>query len=138
MSVCMRRLRPPDFTSRGFTLLEVLVALAVFSISLVVVMEVFSANLRNLFVAENQVYAATRAEYLMREVLSSERLTEGPITGTTDDGYRYEILVTKIFQERYRPTSIDLLQITLKLSWVEGSRRRSVDLISYRMQERKL
>lgn len=134
----MRRPRYPDFTSRGFTLLEVLVALAVFSISLVVVMEVFSANLRNLFVAENQVYAATRAEYLMREVLSSEGLTEGPITGTTDDGYRYEILVTKILQERYRPTSIDLLQITLKLSWIEGTRRRSVDLISYRMQERKL
>lgn len=134
----MRRPRYPDFTPRGFTLLEVLVALAVFSISLVVVMEVFSANLRNLFVAENQVYAATRAEYLMREVLSSEGLTEGPITGTTDDGYRYEILVTKILQERYRPTSIDLLQITLKLSWIEGTRRRSVDLISYRMQERKL
>lgn len=134
----MRRPRYPDFTSRGFTLLEVLVALAVFSISLVVVMEVFSANLRNLFVAENQVYAATRAEYLMREVLSSEGLTEGPITGTTDDGYRYEILVTKILQERYRPTSIDLLQITLKLSWIEGTRRRSIDLISYRMQERKL
>lgn len=124
--------------SRGFTLLEVLVALAVFSIALVVVMEVFSANLRNLSVSEQQVYATARAESMMRERIAAERISDAPDSGQTEDGYRYRFQVVKILEDRFRPIPVDLYQISLTVSWTEGRHERSISLVGCRMQERKL
>lgn len=123
--------------SYGFTLLEVLVALAVFSISLLVVMEVFSANLRNLSIADHQVQATVRATTLMRQLIS-DRVPEGVSFGQTEEGYRYRVEVARVFEERYRPIPAELVAITLTVSWSEGRRERSVSLVGYRMQERKI
>lgn len=123
--------------SSGFTLLEVLVALAVFSISLLVVMEVFSVNLRNLSIADHQVQAAARATILMRQLVS-DRVSEGVSFGQTEEGFQYRVEVVRVFEERYRPIPAELLAITLTVSWSEGMRERSVSLVRYCMQERKI
>lgn len=123
--------------SSGFTLLEVLVALAVFSISLLVVMEVFSVNLRNLSIADHQVQAAVRATMLMRQLVSA-RVSEGVSFGQTEDGFQYRVEVVRVCEERYRLIPAELVAITLTISWSEGKRERSVSLVRYYMQERKI
>ena len=124
--------------SAGFTLLEVLVALAVLAIALVVVMQVFSANLRNLSVSEQHVYAVSRAETIMREVVDDESFPDVPSGGTTDDGYRYSVSMAKVLEERTRPVPADLLLVSVTVSWNEGKRERNIMLQTYRMIERKL
>jgi prepilin-type N-terminal cleavage/methylation domain-containing protein len=123
--------------SRGFTLLEVLVALSVLAIALVVVMQVFSANLRNLSVSEQQVYAVSRAETIMRDIQDDESFPDVPSGGTTDDGYRYSVSVVKVLEERSRPVPADLLSVSVTVAWTEGRRERSLLLQSYRLIERK-
>lgn len=122
----------------GFTLLEVLVALSVLAIALVVVMQVFSANLRNLSLSEQQVFAVSRAEAIMRDILDDESFPDVPSGGATDDGYRYSVTVAKVLEERSRPVPADLMSVSVTVSWSDGRRERSLLLQSYRMIERKL
>jgi general secretion pathway protein I len=122
----------------GFTLLEILVALSVLAIALVVVMQVFSANLRNLSASERYVHAMTRAESIMREIVESEPFKEAVLSGTTDDGFRYSTTVIPVLEDRLQPLTSDLLHIVLTVVWSDGRRERTVTLETYKMVERTL
>jgi len=47
---------------KGFTLIEVLVAVALLGIAVTVVIQLFSANLRAIASSEDYIYASARAE----------------------------------------------------------------------------
>ena len=121
----------------GFTLLEVLVALAILAIAVVVVMQVFSANLRNLSASEQQVIAATRAAAYMREILEDEKFPDVEPTGAEADGYRFSVALAKILEERYRPIPYDLYQVTLTVAWNEANRGKTIQVQGYKMVDRK-
>jgi prepilin-type N-terminal cleavage/methylation domain-containing protein len=61
---------------QGFTLLEVLVGLAIMGIAVILLFQVFSANLRSIAVSEDYTSAAVKAEARMREVLENAKLVE--------------------------------------------------------------
>lgn len=132
----------PDFlrysSKKGFTLLEILVAVAILGIAVTVVLQLFSANLRAISASDDYIAAVIKAEAKMREILDNEEISEQSYTETTDDGYRMDIFITDTLKERTENLNVSLLQIDLIMSWVKGSKARSVTLRTLKVIEKKI
>jgi len=115
-------------STRGFTLLEVLVATAVLGIAIAVVLQLFSANLRVIAVSEDYVSATKKAETKMREILDDATLRETSFGEMTADGYRMEVSVTNALQEKTENLPVKLLEISLTVHWTNGTKERSLSL----------
>ena len=100
----------------GFTLLEVLVALSILGIALTVILQIFSADLRNIKKAADTDEAAVKAAARMRAIAEYETPT-GPITWTetTADGYTMIIAVDDYLQDRTENVPFKMLQIELTI-----------------------
>ncbi|MGD0280861.1 MAG: prepilin-type N-terminal cleavage/methylation domain-containing protein [Dissulfurispiraceae bacterium] len=121
------------FTDSGFTLLEILVALALLSISLLVIMQLFSADLRGISASEDYVVAVATAESRMAELLDDDSLSEKTWSETTDNGYRIDASVKESLQERSENLQVKLLDIAVTVYWTKGMRERSVSLKTMKM-----
>jgi type II secretion system protein I len=119
-------------SSKGFTLLEILVALAILATAVTIIFQLFSAGLRNIAVSEDVVSAAVRAEAKMREVLSNEELTENSWTETTTDGYTFAVNITEALQEKTDSLPVQVLQIDLAITWTKNTRERSLRLKTFK------
>ena len=119
-------------SNKGFTLLEILVALAILATAVTIIFQLFSAGLRNIAVSEDVVSAAVRAEAKMREVLSNEELTENSWTETTTDGYTFAVNITEALQEKTDSLPVQVLQIDLAITWTKNSKERSLRLKTYK------
>jgi len=122
--------RCPVFTnaSRGFTLLEVLVAMVLLSIALVAIFELFSAGLRGIARSDEVTNAVILAESKMREVLDDDTLAEKTWTESTEDGYQIVTVVRSTADDRTENLQIKLLEINLTVSWIKDSKERSFTL----------
>lgn len=123
-----RNPRFPFSSSRGFTLLEVLVALALLSIALIVIIQLFSANLRGIAISEDLAKAVMKAESAMREVLDDEDISEKSSSDTTPDGYRIDVAITNAEEGRTENLPLKLLQIQLTVHWKDGVKERALTL----------
>ena len=122
----------------GFTLLEVLVALVLLSISLVAIFELFSANLRGIAKSDDYSYAVIMAEAKMRQILDDDTLAEQTLTESTDDGYRMNAVVSSTASDRMENLQIKLLEINLKVSWMKDSKERAFNLKTVKMMKRQI
>jgi prepilin-type N-terminal cleavage/methylation domain-containing protein len=137
------RLRGNDRTrclhsSRGFTLLEVLVATAVLGIAIAIVLQLFSANLRALAASEDYVSATKRAEAKMHEILDDQALSETSMSETTGDGYRIDVAITNVMAERTETLPVKLLEISMTVSWRKGMKERSLNLKTMKVVRKEL
>ena len=128
----IRKVHDVVASSKGFTLLEILVALAILATAVTIIFQLFSAGLRNIAVSEDVVSAAVRAEAKMREVLSNEELTENSWTETTTDGYTFAVNITEALQEKTDSLPVQVLQIDLAITWTKNTRERSLRLKTYK------
>jgi len=128
----IRKVHDVVASSKGFTLLEILVALAILATAVTIIFQLFSAGLRNIAVSEDVVSAAVRAEAKMREVLSNEELTENSWTETTTDGYTFAVNITEALQEKTDSLPVQVLQIDLAITWTKNSKERSLRLKTYK------
>jgi prepilin-type N-terminal cleavage/methylation domain-containing protein len=113
---------------RGFTLLEVLIATSVLAIAVVVVIQLFSANLRGISLSDDYVSAVVKANIKMREVLDRGDFSEGVLSETTDDGYRIDITMTEALTERTETLPVRIFEIDLTVFWEDGIREKSFTL----------
>jgi type II secretion system protein I len=125
-------------SSEGFTLLEILVALAILATAVTIIFQLFSASLRNIAVSEDVVSAGVRAEAKMREVLSNEELAENSWTETTTDGYKFAVNITETLQEKTDSLPVQVLQIDLAITWTKNSKERSLHLKTYKTVNRQV
>ena len=124
--------------SSGFTLLEVLVAVAILGIAVSVVLQLFSADLRAISVSGDYVAAATKAEARMREILDDETLTERSFSETTEDGYRIDVSVTGALPARTENLPVMLLDVSLTVHWTKGAKERTLTLRTMKMVEKRV
>jgi type II secretion system protein I len=117
----------------GFTLLEVLLALAIIGIAVTAIVELFSANLRGISVSDEQVRATLTAEAKMREVIDAGGLDEKSWTEVTSDGYRVDVAISKVQVERTQVIGAHLFQISLALSWRQGTRNKTIRLTTLKL-----
>lgn len=122
--------------SEGFTLLEVIVAIAILGIAITIVLQLFSANLRAISVSGDYVSAATRAEAKMREILSDDRLTEKSFSEATQEGYRIDVSITDVIKERTENLQVKLLEVDLTISWIQGTKQKSMSLRTFKAVEK--
>jgi general secretion pathway protein I len=132
--------RGPAFrnASGGFTLLEVLVAMALLSISLVAIFELFSADLRGIAKSDDYSHAVIMAESKMREILDDNALEERTWTESTDDGYRIDAVVSSTASDRTENLQVKLLEINLTVSWIKDSKDRTFNLKTVKMVNRQI
>jgi prepilin-type N-terminal cleavage/methylation domain-containing protein len=124
--------------TRGFTLLEVLVALAVLGIAVTVIFQLFSANLQALAASENYVEVSLRAAVRMRELLDDRALTERAWSEISPEGYRLEIDVKETLADRTDLLPVRLLEVGLTVRWTRGQRERSLNFRTLKLQEKEL
>ena len=122
----------------GFTLLEVLVAIAILGIAITVVLQLFSANLRAISVSGDYVSAAIKAEAKMREMLSDDKLSEKSSSETTDDGYRIDVSVTDALKERTDNLQVRILEIDLTVHWTRGTKERSLAMKTMKLVNKEI
>jgi prepilin-type N-terminal cleavage/methylation domain-containing protein len=122
----------------GFTLLEVLVALALVTTAVVMAVQLFSANLRAIGSSDSYVKASANAEAVMRAIITDEDFPNSAATAGTLDIYRYETSATKIEDEKSRTVTVDLYRVDVVLSWRDGSRDRSLTLTTLKLIEKKI
>ncbi len=114
--------------SRGFTLLEVLVAMVIVGLAVTALIQLFSSNIRAISASEDYTRATLRAEAAMRAILSSRELSEKTWTEFTADGYRMDVAVSGAFQERTETIGAKLYRVDLSLRWRRGLKNRAIAL----------
>lgn len=137
---CIRPEKYPvlKFADRGFTLLEVLVALVLLSISLAAILELFSANLKGIAKSDDISHAVILAESKMRGILDDETLAERSSTETTGDGYRIDTVIKSTANERTENLQVKLLEIHLTIIWRKDSKERTFHLKSMKMVNKQI
>jgi len=122
--------------SRGFTLLEILVALAILAIAGTLVLQLFSANLRAVSLSGDWTAAAVRVDARLREILADMPPAAGAWTETTDDGYRMDVSVTEVLKDRTDTLPVRMMEVSLTIRWTRGGRERSLVVTSARIVDR--
>jgi general secretion pathway protein I len=123
--------------NRGFTLIEIVVAMAILGIGLVVIIELFSGGLRLGRASEEYSRAAGYARMKLEEVMITELTGEGIQEGQFDPEYRWQMEVRKINllpSEKitdFKP-AVELYQIRFSVLWRSGVRERSTVFQSYK------
>ncbi|WP_315770074.1 MULTISPECIES: type II secretion system protein [unclassified Bradyrhizobium] len=121
----------------GFTLVEVIVALAMLSLGLTLVMGLFSTGLSRTGMAERVAGAVALAQSLMAQVGNSIPLRTETRDGAAANGYRWRLAM-----QPYRPVQggdarpVELYQVSVEIGWQEGQDPRSYALSTLRLGPR--
>ncbi|MGQ9570569.1 MAG: type IV pilus modification PilV family protein [Thermodesulfovibrionales bacterium] len=123
---------------KGFTLLEILVALSILGIAITVLLQLFSANLRSLSVSEDYVFAVSKAEAKMREILDDKDLSEKSWTEIIDDGYKMDVSINEGLKDRTENLQVRIFEVTLSLSWTKNTKNKSLTLRTMKVVNKKI
>ena len=125
----------------GFTLLEVVVAMAILGLGLVAIMELFSSGLRLARLSEDYSKAVSLARTKMEEVRIADQLAEGEEQGEFDKYYRWKVGVKKVemfaAEQKEFQTLVELYQIQVSVIWGAGPGERSAIFETYRLMKPK-
>jgi general secretion pathway protein I len=122
----------------GFTLIEVVVALAILGIGLVVIIELFGGGLRLGRISQEYTKASGYARMKMEEINMASALEEGIQGGEFDGQFRWQMEVKRVSllppsrETTYHPP-VDLFWVRVDILWKSGSRERAAALESYRL-----
>jgi general secretion pathway protein I len=125
------------FATTGFTLIEVVVAMAILAIGLTIIIELFSGGLRLGRTSVEYTKAINYARMKMEEFSLRQTIEEGSEEGTFDDTYRWRIDVKRVdvLQAENRPDfepPAELFQVKINILWKSGSKERSTRIESFR------
>lgn len=122
---------------KGFTLIEVVVAMAILGIGLIVIIELFSGGLRLARTSMEYTEAVNYARMKMEEMGVKQTMEEGSEEGEFDDTFRWQVETKKVdilpaqTGTDYKPP-VDLFQVKVNVFWKSGSKERSTTLETYR------
>ena len=125
---------------QGMTLIEVLVAFIVLSVTMAVIMQIFSGGMRNARLAESYSRAVFLAESKMATVGLERPLIPGEDSGPAGGEMQWRITVTPAEDEattnsQLLPQRLYLVRVTA--TWGGDDRERQVQLTSLRLGPRQ-
>jgi len=122
--------------NKGFTLIEVVVALAILGVGLMALIELFSGGLRLARASMEYTKAVNYARTKMEEITMKPTVQEGTEEGESDDkAFRWQVGVKKVDllsidkSMDYKPP-VELFQVKIDVFWKSGSKERSASLES--------
>ncbi|RKT44081.1 general secretion pathway protein I [Thiocapsa rosea] len=134
----MKTMRNQRRRQSGFSLLEVLVAFAILSVSLGVLMQIFSQAMRTTLVSSQYSRAASLAESKLNAVGTAIPLEEGSVSGDPEGGIAWEITILPVTlgEEFGAEPPATPYRINATALWEDGSQVRSLTLSTLRLGER--
>lgn len=135
------RWSPVAASQGGYTLLEIIVAFAVFGLALTLLLGTLSGGVRQVRWAADSGRAALHAQSLLDQVGVGEVLAPGRRDGEFDGGRYRWVLDVVPYVDRSRPPArglVDafapqLLELRLTVTWGEGGPRERLQLQSLRL-----
>ena len=126
----------------GFTLIEVVIALAILGIGLTVIIELFSGGLRLGRASAEYTKAVNYARTKMEEIAMKPDVEEGTDEGEFDPTYHWQVGIKKIDllspgKDRTFTPPVELFQVKVNVLWKSGSKERSATFETYRTEKRK-
>jgi len=120
---------------RGFTLIEVLVAMSILSVSLVVILQLFSGGLKSSRLSDEYTQGIFYAREKMDEIRLAEALTEGVISGKFEDGFtwRAEAVPFGIGLGPDIELSIQAFNIMVDVSWMDGQKEKHFSISTIKL-----
>jgi len=124
--------------SRGFTLLEVMVAFVIFALSFATVLEIMAGSMRSVRRASDDTEVALMAQSLMDLVGTEILVEEGEYSGTGMDRYNWDMQITLYDTggeanendvgtiELAEMSGIELYRVDLYVDWETGLREREL------------
>ena len=127
-------------SSRGFTLLEVMLAFVVFALSFATVLEIMAGSMRSVRRASDDTQVALFAQSIMDLVGTEIPIEEGQFNGTGMDRYqwRLDIYLYEVTDEDIRTqelaemSGIELYRVDLDINWETGRRERDLHFSTIR------
>jgi len=113
---------------RGFTLLEIMVSLVLICLVVVSVIQLSSANLRNLSASDDRIETLRRASEKMRQVLDGDLSEDKTWNDADDDGYSYDITVAETLKERTDALAVKFLEIKVSAQYTKDNRSKRMIL----------
>ena len=126
---------------QGFTLLEILAAFLVFTLSFAVVMQVMSSSLRNTRLSGELTQAALYAQSKMDLLGIDAPVEEGSDAGEFDEKYTWEMQISPYDPAEGRALNnelipVDLYQIDLTVYWHQSHQQQSSTFTTLYAQDR--
>jgi general secretion pathway protein I len=122
---------------RGFTLIEIVVALAILGVGLIVIIELFAGGLRLGRTSEEFSKAVSLARMKLEEVSLNPVLQEGSESGEFDKDFRWQVAVKKMDilpverPPEFQPL-VEYYRVQVDVLWKSGSRERITGIETYR------
>ncbi len=122
--------------------METLVAMMLLSISLVVVLQLFSGGLKSGKLADDYTRAVFFAREKMEEFLLKTEFEEGSYEGKFDDVYGWKVEVALVEEEEElgetpKPPPVDLYNVSVSVVWMSGEREKSYRIDTLQIAEKK-
>jgi general secretion pathway protein I len=127
-----------EHPTTGFTLIEVVVAMAILGVGLTVIIELFSGGLRLARTSTEYTKAINYARMKMEEITVKQTIGEGSEEGEFDSTYRWQVETKRVDiipVEKgidFNPP-VELFQVKINVLWKSGLKERSTGIESYKM-----
>lgn len=129
---------------KAFTLIEVMLSVAILSIGLILILQGFGRSLGALRISENNLKATFVAENKFAEAQIQAKEEWDAFAGGLDEEFKFEDIKCvweievesvgwgeELPPEDYEDLYQDLNTVRARLSWEEGKRKGAVGLITY-------
>jgi prepilin-type N-terminal cleavage/methylation domain-containing protein len=122
-------------SSRGFTLLEIVVAMTIVGLGVVTLLEVFSSGLRLGARSQDRTEVITQGRQVMDQFLAGRTLAEGAEQGIIGENGRWKLQVQPVrsAEELSLGNDWELKEIALDIIVPESSSERRVELRTLRL-----
>jgi general secretion pathway protein I len=128
----------PILNTRGFALIEILVAVSVLAISLVVIFQLFSGGLKSRLLSEQYARGVFHAREKMAEILLSPDLSEGETQGEFEDAYEWQAVITRVVDgDDEENVPVNLMSIWIRINWREGEKEKSFVISTLKAVEKE-
>ena len=123
--------------SDGFTLLEILVALAILAVSVPILMTTLGNGLRRTSSTDLETSASALAQSLLAKVGTEMTLVDGKQAGQFEGGFRWKLQVTPYGDQQDQDAwQLRAHQVMVQVRWNDGAAERRVALTTLRLAPR--
>lgn len=125
--------RPPRRRPRGFTLVEILVALVMLGVVGGALLELFQGSLRNVALSADYTRAALLARSMLAQLEARERFIAAEEQGRFDERFVWRLRAVKYFERDGNPppkAAFEPVMVVLTVAWHDGDRERRYDVTS--------
>ncbi len=116
----------------GFTLLEVIIALAILGVAFALAMELLATGVRSAKASDDYTQAVLLARQKLAEIAGTPKLEESADGGDFGGGFRWSSEVKPLPQDQQEGLPSSLYRVRVRVAWTGRRGEKSLDLYTLR------